>query len=187
MTQQVGKAMAEKDWAKTLKLRGSSFNRNFEIYKMLAKVICFRSNTCVNTIAAQLRPPTDTEKKELRVGIVHVGAPCCGMNAAVRSAVRKVTARGITAFAIHEVRIKFNFVTFLASHSSMKGIDGLMEGDICELGWNGVNGWVSQGGANLGTRHTLCTNMGKIVEQLKVHKINALIGIGGFEVLRYMQ
>ncbi|KAI1304261.1 ATP-dependent 6-phosphofructokinase [Halotydeus destructor] len=149
-TQAVGKAMAEKRWTDAVQLRGRSFQRNFETYKALTKV----------------RPPPCGSVKTFRVGIVHLGAPCCGMNAAVRSAVRKLTAHGCTVLAIHE------------------GLDGLMSGQIRELSWTEVNGWISQGGATLGTRRTLANtgdNMVKIVAMLKEHNINGLIAIGGFE------
>ena len=149
-TQAVAKAMAEKNWEEAIRLRGRSFERNLRIYKMLTKV----------------RPPEPTcGKRDIRVGIVHLGAPCCGMNAAVRSAVRSLTAQGITVLGIYE------------------GIDGLMKGDICEISWNDVNGWISQGGANLGTRRTLCSdsNIQKIIAKLKAFKLNALIAVGGFE------
>ena len=148
-TQAVSKAMGEKKWEEATKLRGTSFERNFKMYKMLT----------------QLHPPTSKRVPSIVVGIVHLGDPCCGMNAAVRSAVRTLTAEGITVVGIYG------------------GIDGLMKGDIHEIEWNAVNGWISEGGAKLGATRTLCndSNLEKIRDQLKKFEIKALIGIGGFD------
>lgn len=44
--------------------------------------------------------------------VMHVGAPCCGMNAAVRSFVRNCLFRGDTVYGIHD------------------GIDGLIEDNV---------------------------------------------------------
>lgn len=37
-----------------------------------------------------------------RFGIMHVGAPCCGMNAVVRSFVRSIMFQGFSVLGIHE-------------------------------------------------------------------------------------
>ena len=61
--------MNEKNWDLAVKLRVKSFQRNLSIYRMLTA----------------LRQP---EKSEGAAGwnlaVMHIGAPCCGMNAAVR-------------------------------------------------------------------------------------------------------
>lgn len=49
------------------------------------------------------------------LGVVHIGAPACGMNAAVRSFVRNCIYRGDTVYGIHD------------------GIDGLVEGNVSHL------------------------------------------------------
>ena len=46
------------------------------------------------------------------LAVMHVGAPACGMNAAVRSFVRNCLYRGDTVFGIHD------------------GFDGLVEGNV---------------------------------------------------------
>ena len=46
------------------------------------------------------------------MGVMHVGAPACGMNAAVRSYVRNCIYRGDSVFGIHD------------------GFDGLAEGNV---------------------------------------------------------
>lgn len=95
---------------------------------------------------------------------MHIGAPACGMNAAVRSFVRNAIYRGDTVFGVHD------------------GIQGLIAGNIKEMGWSDVTGWVGQGGAFLGTKRTLPEGKFKeIAARLKEFKIQGLLIIGGFE------
>ncbi|XP_035211400.1 ATP-dependent 6-phosphofructokinase-like isoform X1 [Stegodyphus dumicola] len=154
-TKAVGYAMDSKQWEEAVKLRGRSFERNLQTYKMLTR----------------LRPPKSVfdnlghgKKKGYTLAVMHVGAPCCGMNAAVRSFVRNCLFRGDTVYGIHD------------------GIEGLIEGNIQTMNWSDVTGWVGQGGAFLGTKRTLPDQyMDQVVEQLKKFHIQALLVIGGFE------
>ena len=67
--QAVTKAMNEKNWDLAVMLRGKSFQRNLSIYRMLTG----------------LRPPAKSEEATgWNLAVMHIGAPCCGMNAAVR-------------------------------------------------------------------------------------------------------
>lgn len=157
-TKKVAAAMAAQDWALAVELRGRSFERNLATYKLLTRI----------------RPPrmTSTENdllRTFRLAIMHIGAPCCGMNAAVRSFTRNVISRGKVVLGIHE------------------GIDGLIEGQVQPIPWQEVAGWVNQGGANLGTRRTLPgegDNMQLCVEKMRKHNINALMIVGGFEAFQ---
>lgn len=57
--------MLEKKWEDAVKLRGISFKRNLETYRMLTRI----------------QPPTVEEltgKTGFRLGVIHCGAPCCG-------------------------------------------------------------------------------------------------------------
>ncbi|XP_065369955.1 ATP-dependent 6-phosphofructokinase isoform X2 [Calliphora vicina] len=146
-TQAVAKAMSEKNWELAVKLRGRSFERNLETYKMLTR----------------LKPPKH-EGQGYRLAVMHIGAPACGMNAAVRSFVRNCIYRGDVVYGIHD------------------GIEGLIAGNIKEMGWSDVTGWVGQGGAFLGTKRTLpeC-KFNEIAGRLKEFKIQGLLIIGGFE------
>ncbi|KAL7735279.1 hypothetical protein ACLKA6_017984 [Drosophila palustris] len=153
-TQAVAKAMSEKRWADAVKLRGRSFERNLETYKMLTR----------------LKPPKecfDEQGKPIegfRLAVMHIGAPACGMNAAVRSFVRNAIYRGDVVFGIND------------------GVEGLIAGNVRELGWSDVSGWVGQGGAYLGTKRTLPEGKFKeIAARLKEFKIQGLLIIGGFE------
>lgn len=56
---------------------------------------------------------------------------------------------------------------------------------IDELEWSSVTGWVGQGGANLGANRKLPEKyITDIVAQLKKNNIQALLIIGGFEVIK---
>ena len=66
----VTKAMNEKNWDLAVMLRGRSFQRNLNIYKMLTKI---------------RQPEKSNQATSWNLAVMHIGAPCCGMNAAVRS------------------------------------------------------------------------------------------------------
>jgi len=82
-------------------------------------------------IRAQPHPPQPGQK-QLRLAILHAGGPAPGMNPAVRVAVRLGMDKGHTILAVRN------------------GFEGLVEGDIEEIDWMSVSGWVSKGGAELG-------------------------------------
>uniref|UniRef100_A0A4W5QGA6 6-phosphofructokinase n=1 Tax=Hucho hucho TaxID=62062 RepID=A0A4W5QGA6_9TELE len=111
VTKDVTTAMAEKRWEDAIKLRGKSFENNWNTYKMLK---CVTSN--------------------INVAIVNIGAPCAGMNAAVRSAVRIGIIQGHNMLAVHD------------------GFEGLAQGKIEPITWTGVSGWTGKGGSELGTK-----------------------------------
>jgi 6-phosphofructokinase 1 len=153
-TKAVAQAMADKKFELAVELRGKSFMRNLETYKLLTR----------------LKPPKGAfdeqghGKEGFTVAVMHIGAPACGMNAVVRSFVRNSIYRGDTVLGIQE------------------GIEGLIAGNIKKMEWAEVAGWVSTGGANLGTKRTLPgTRMGLVASRLAEFKIQGLLIIGGFE------
>ncbi|XP_053666556.1 ATP-dependent 6-phosphofructokinase isoform X1 [Anopheles marshallii] len=153
-TKAVAKAMEDKNWELAVQLRGRSFARNLETYKMLTR----------------LKPPKSAFDEQGRgvggytMAVMHIGAPACGMNAAVRSFVRNCIYRGDTVMGIHD------------------GIEGLVAGHIKKMEWSDVTGWVGQGGAFLGTKRTLPEGQFKeIAARLKEFGIQALLIVGGFE------
>uniref|UniRef100_A0A672JMS6 ATP-dependent 6-phosphofructokinase, muscle type-like n=1 Tax=Salarias fasciatus TaxID=181472 RepID=A0A672JMS6_SALFA len=148
VTKDVTVAMAEGRYEDAVKLRGKSFENNWNTYKMLAHV-----------------HPPDT-KSNINIAILNVGAPCAGMNAAVRSAVRAGLLQGHQMLAVHD------------------GFDGLAHGMIEPIGWSGVAGWTGKGGSILGTKRTLPKEfMEEISLNIAKFNIHALIIIGGFESL----
>ncbi|XP_064110859.1 ATP-dependent 6-phosphofructokinase-like isoform X8 [Macrobrachium nipponense] len=148
-TQAVAQAMKDRNWDQAVQMRGRSFARNLETYKMLTR----------------LKPPKPVEGQGgFNLGIMHIGAPACGMNAAVRSFVRNCIYRGDTVYGIHD------------------GIDGLVEGNVQEMKWAEVTGWVGQGGAFLGTKRTLPDKyLDQVAARLREYKMHSLLIIGGFE------
>ncbi|XP_020741517.2 ATP-dependent 6-phosphofructokinase, platelet type isoform X1 [Odocoileus virginianus] len=148
MTQEVQKAMDERRFKDAVQLRGRSFESNLNTYKRLAIKL----------------PDSEIPNSNCNVGVVNVGAPAAGMNAAVRAAVRVGISEGHKMFAVYD------------------GFEGFAKGQIKEIGWGDVGGWTGQGGSILGTKRTL---PGKYLEdiaaQMRTHSINALLIIGGFE------
>ena len=63
------------------------------------------------------------------------------------------------------------------------GVEGLVEGNMEEIRWSDVTGWVAQGGAFLGTKRTTPTaeTIPLIAAQMKKFNIKGLLVIGGFE------
>ncbi|MEQ2235327.1 hypothetical protein ILYODFUR_001179, partial [Ilyodon furcidens] len=84
MTKLVQKAMKEKRFNEAVKLRGGSFESNWNIYKLLAF------------------PKPDVSETNYSVAILNVGAPAGGMNAAVRSAVRVALAHGHKVYGVQD-------------------------------------------------------------------------------------
>jgi len=147
-TQAVTKAMAEKNWDLAVQLRGARFRSNLETYRMLTR----------------LRPPDVSEKTGWNLAVMHIGAPCCGMNAAVRSFTRNCMFSGNNPIGIHN------------------GIDGLINGEVEPIKWSDVTGWIAEGGALLGTKRTMPDkDFAGVAASLGKHKIQSLLIIGGFE------
>lgn len=114
-------------------------------------------------LQAQPRPAPEGQKG-LRLAIMHCGGPAPGMNTAVRTAVRIALDQGHTIFGIKN------------------GIRGLVKGQISQLDWMSVHGWVGRGGAFLGTSRKLPqgSDFYDIARQLDAHKIDGLLMIGGW-------
>ncbi|SCV74134.1 BQ2448_6566 [Microbotryum intermedium] len=85
-TQDVAKAIADKDFARALSLRDPEFEDCLH---------AFRATTRLNET---YRVP---ENQRMRIAIIHTGAPAGGMNAATRTAVRYCLCHGHTPIAIY--------------------------------------------------------------------------------------
>ena len=103
-------------------------------------------------------------QKQLRLAILHGGGPAPGMNTAVRVAVRLGLDKGHTMIAVQN------------------GFQGLIDGDIQEMDWMSVSGWVSRGGAELGTNRKVPegADFYMIARQLEAHSIDGLMIVGGW-------
>lgn len=86
------------------------------------------------------------------------------MNAATRTAVRYCLRQGHTPLAIHN------------------GFRGLLDDNVHELSWLGVDSWMARGGSELGTNRTLPSiDLGAVAAKFQEHSLHALLMIGGFE------
>ncbi len=104
------------------------------------------------------------EQEGRRIAIVHGGGLGPGMNPAARAAIRLGTSRGFTMLGVRG------------------GFPGLRDGKVEQLGWEDVEGWVAEGGANLGIRRSIpkVEELYSIGRQLEEHRIDALLVIGGW-------
>lgn len=95
---------------------------------------------------------------------MHVGAPACGMNAAVHFFVRNAISRGHTVYGIYD------------------SFDGLVSGNFKKFKWTDVTRWVMLGSAILRTNHELPEGkFDSIAGRLKEFNIQGLVAVGGFE------
>ena len=98
-----------------------------------------------------------------RIAVMHAGGPAPGMNTAVRAAVRWGRNQGHTMLGVYN------------------GFPGLMKGEVEELGWMDVSGWVHMGGAEIGTNRVRPSNgdFYSIARAVEQQSIDALLVIGG--------
>ncbi|VDM95049.1 unnamed protein product [Thelazia callipaeda] len=152
-TQAVKKAMEEHDWDMAVKLRGRSFHRNLETYRLLTKV----------------EPKAkfiNQGEPIFNVAVINVGAPAGGMNAVVRSYVRMALYHRCKVFGIK---------------NSFEGLNFLKK-SFKEMAWGDVNNWVMFGGSFLGTQKQLPEkNMEEVAAAFAKYNLHALLLVGGFE------
>uniref|UniRef100_A0AAQ5ZAB4 ATP-dependent 6-phosphofructokinase n=1 Tax=Amphiprion ocellaris TaxID=80972 RepID=A0AAQ5ZAB4_AMPOC len=162
VTKDVTVAMAEGRFEDAVKLRGKSFENNWNTYKMLAHVHIpdTKVRKCISTFLSKIL-------SNINIAILNVGAPCAGMNAAVRATVRTGLLQGHHMLAVHD------------------GFDGLAHGMIEPISWSGVAGWTGKGGSNLGTKRSLPQEwMEEISLNITKFNIHAVVIIGGFEAFK---
>ena len=132
---------------------------------MLLRGSSFRESYRILRTIQQAAPrPTPAGRRRFRFAVVHGGGPAPGMNNAVRAAVRLGLDRGYTVLAVQN------------------GFRGLRDGDIQEMGWMDVSGWVSDGGAEIGTNRYVPSGaaIAQIAKQVAAHRINGLLMAGGW-------
>ncbi|KAI9208938.1 phosphofructokinase-domain-containing protein [Polychytrium aggregatum] len=167
LTKSVADAIASKDFKKAMDLRDPDFNAAYNAY--------VESTVHALEPGANLLP----EGERLRIGIMHVGAPAGGMNAATRIAARLCLNRGHSCIGIRN------------------GFAGLIRDDIVPLEYRDLHGWQVRGGSELGTSrahpqpptdgpklHVVgdkFVDLGLIAYHLQKHSIDALLIVGGFE------
>jgi 6-phosphofructokinase 1 len=125
----------------------------------------FRDAFEILTTIQQAAPrPTPSGRRRFRLAIVHGGGPAPGMNTAVRSAVRLGLDRGYDVLAVKN------------------GFRGLRDGDVQEMNWMDVTGWVWVGGAEIGTNRYVPDTpaVAQIAQQIAAHRIDGLLMAGGW-------
>ncbi len=121
----------------------------------------------LQTIQQAAPSPLPAERR-FRIAVVHGGGPAPGMNAAVRAAIRLGLDQGYTVLAVNN------------------GFRGLRDGDIQEMGWMDISGWVSEGGAEIGTNRYVPSPdaVAQVAEQVAAHRIHGLLVAGGWDGYR---
>jgi len=119
LTHSVSEAVSKKDFNRAMELRDPDFKDAYNAY--------------VESTLYDLYKGKYERAGKLRIGIMHVGAPAGGMNAATRTAVRLCLNRGHIPIGIYN------------------GFTGLAKGQVETLSWQEVSGWTTRGGSELGT------------------------------------
>lgn len=97
------------------------------------------------------------------IAIVTAGADAPGMNAAARVAVRRALNAGARVVA------------------GVNGFRGMVRGQVEELNWMSVSGWVGQGGTKLGSgRYDFETeDFARLERVLQQHQVRGMLVLGG--------
>ncbi|KAK0915686.1 6-phosphofructokinase, alpha subunit [Friedmanniomyces endolithicus] len=156
-TKEVAANIAKKDFAAAMKGRDAEFEEFLEAFNI----------TTATDKSGMLLPP----EKRMRVGIIHVGAPAGGMNAATSAAVAYCLTKGHTPVAL------YNGFPGLCRHHGDKPL-----GSVRVLDWLDAETWASRGGSEIGTNRGLpAEDMEKTAECFELYNIEALFVVGGFE------
>jgi 6-phosphofructokinase 1 len=148
-THAVADAIAQRDYERAMELRGGSFVEGFRTMRTLVRA---------------LPHPPQPGQRQLRLAVMHSGAPAPGMNTAARAAIRLAIDKGHTILGVKN------------------GIRGLINADIQKMEWMSVNGWATMGGAELGTNRHMPEGRDfyAIARTIEEHQIEGLLIIGGW-------
>ena len=133
-TRAVKDLVAAGDYEGAVAARGSSFGKMLSIFETMSTP---------PELDADAIPGGGSFTLQHRVAILHAGGLAPGMNTAARAAVRLGLDHDFTMLGVYG------------------GFPGLLDGEVRELSWDDVEGWVGDGGAELGTRREVPT-----IEQL---------------------
>ncbi|KAF2167047.1 hypothetical protein M409DRAFT_66137 [Zasmidium cellare ATCC 36951] len=157
LTKEVAANIEKKDFAAAMKGRDAEFEEFLQAF-----------NITTATDKTDLLLPAE---KRMRVGIIHVGAPAGGMNAATRAAVAYCLTKGHTPIALH------NGFPGLCRHHDDEPL-----GSVREITWLDAEQWASKGGSEIGTNRGLPSEDFKTTAYcFEKYKIDALFVVGGFE------
>nr|POE78654.1 atp-dependent 6-phosphofructokinase [Quercus suber] len=157
VTKEVADNIEKKDFAAAMRGRDAEFEEFLQAF-----------NITTDTENRNLLLP---EEQRMRVGIIHVGAPAGGMNAATRAAVAYCLTKGHTPVALHN-----GFPGLVRHH------DDQPLGSVREMTWLDAENWASRGGSEIGTNRGLPSeDMDGVAFCFDKYKIDALFVVGGFE------
>lgn len=153
LTKKVAAAISERDFCKAMELRDPEFAEMYNAY--------------LETTMMKRESAAPEHEKQMRVGIIHVGAPAGGMNAATRAAIRALINQGHRPFAIQN------------------GFPGFLRHDeeaVVEMSWMDTDGWTMRGGSEIGTNRALPDmDLGYLAWLFQKYRFDALMIVGGFE------
>lgn len=157
LTQDVARMIEAQDFEGAMKGRDAEFEEYWHAFNI----------TTATDKSEMLLPP----EQRMRVGIIHVGAPAGGMNAATRAAVAYCLTKGHTPVALH------NGFPGLCRHHNDKPL-----GSVREIDWLDAEQWASRGGSEIGTNRGLPSEDIKTTAHcFELYKLDALFVVGGFE------
>lgn len=118
----------------------------------------------LRTVVRALPHPPQPNQRRLRLAMLHGGGPAPGMNTAIRAALRLGLDKGHIMLGVDQ------------------GFEGLMAGKLREMNWMSANGWVSLGGAELGTNRKVPSgrDLYAIARTIEEHKLDGLLMVGGW-------
>ncbi|KAJ3127223.1 6-phosphofructokinase, alpha subunit, partial [Irineochytrium annulatum] len=170
LTKAVAEAINQKDFKRAMELRDPTFTSSYDAY--IESHMFAKEGNGIDV----------ANGGKLRIGIIHVGAPAGGMNAATQTAARLCLNRGYLPLGIYN------------------GFSGLIRDEVFPITWQNVLGWQVKGGSELGTNRDHpnpvqgsglpkvkpkgvgeLIDCGLIAYHLQKHAIQGLLIIGGFE------
>ena len=118
----------------------------------------------LQTLLRSLPNPPRPDRRRLRLAVLSSGGPAPGMNTATRAAVRIGLDEGHQMLGV------------------TGGFQGLIDGDIEELGWMSVRGWTTAGGCELGVNRKVPhgKDFYAIARNIEDLRIDGLLMIGGW-------
>lgn len=125
----------------------------------------FRESDQILRTLVRARPRGEQGRSGRRFAVMHAGGSAPGMNTAVRAAVRLALDDG------HEVV------------GVQRGFEGLRDDRMDPLDWMSVSGWVSEGGAELGTSrwNPAEADLARIAAVVDRRGIDGILVVGGFD------
>jgi 6-phosphofructokinase 1 len=118
----------------------------------------------LRTLVRSLPHEPASGQGQMRLAILNSGGTAPGMNTAVRAATRLALDQGHTVLGVRN------------------GFQGLVNGELTEMGWMSVTGWAGSGGAELGTNTRVPggSDFYAIARCIEKQQITGLLVIGGW-------